>query len=80
MRHKQTLSDQDLQNEARELLKGLNHSRVARELGMHRSTISNAINSDTPSRYASTLVRIIEHLTEYRIRTETITRHRVMRK
>ena len=80
MRHNQQLSDKELQEAARVAMEGRNQSQIARELGVHRSLITNALNANTVSRYASTLARIIEHCTDYRIETETITRHRVIKK
>ena len=80
MRHNQQLTDSELQQAAREAIEGLKRIKIAEALGVGRSLISNALNSDTPSRYASTLTRIIEHCTDYRIETETTVLHRVVRK
>jgi transcriptional regulator with XRE-family HTH domain len=73
----QEMTDDELQEAAREVLEGqgASQSDAARALGMHRSTVSKALGHDPPSRYAGTLRRIIEAYTDFRIDTETETTH-----
>ena len=80
MRPNEKMSDAELQAAAREALEGHTQSAAAEALGVHRSTISLALNNERPSRYAGTLKRIIEHYTDYHIETETTTVHRPRKK
>lgn len=75
----QEMTDAQLQAAAREALKegGVTQSEAARVLDVHRSTVSLALNGHPPSRYAGTLKRLIEALTDFRIESETTTVHRV---
>jgi hypothetical protein len=68
-----------LRDAAREVLdeEDLSQSEVARAPGVHRSTISVALSSNSASRYAGTLRDLIEELTDFRIESE---RHRAPRR
>ena len=81
MRHNQKFSAEQLQHEARktiEAAEGETQSSVARKLGVSRSAIHQALNSDKPSNYASTLGRIIAALTDYEVKASTV--YRTVRK
>lgn len=83
MRHNQTLIAKELQHEARkaiETAEGETQSSVSRALGITRAAVSVALRSDTPSRYAATLARIVAYLTDYEIDVERVTVYRVKRK
>ncbi|MCZ6624068.1 MAG: hypothetical protein O7B35_07545 [Deltaproteobacteria bacterium] len=45
-----------------------------------RGTITNALNTDTPSRYLQTLIGIIAAMSDYTIEAETVTVCRVVKK
>ena len=77
MREGQEMTDAELQQAAREAIEGRTQAAVAEELGVNQSTISLALNHETPSRYAGTLKRIIERYTDYQVETETTTVHRI---
>ena len=72
----QEMTDEELQQAAREAIGDRTQSEVAEALGVSGPTISVALNKK-PSRYAGTLKRIIERFAGYRIETTTTTVHRV---
>ena len=81
MRHDQVLTDEQLQNEAGkaiEAAEGETQASVARKLGITRSAVNIALNTDKPSHYASTLGRIIDAVTDFEIEASTV--YRVKRK
>ena len=81
MRHNQTLTGEELQDEARnaiEAAEGETQASVARKLGVSRNAIHRALNAEKPSNYASTLGRIIDAVTDFEIEASTI--YRVKRK
>lgn len=69
-----TLNSQQLQQYAKDLLeeKGLSQADATRKMGIAPPTLSIALNSDNPSRYAGTLKRLIETYTDYKITSEKI--------
>ena len=77
----QTLTPEELQQVARALLEARGkRAEAARKLNVTRGTITNALNADIPSRYASTLARVIELYSDYTIESQTVTVHRVVEK
>ena len=77
MRHNQTLTAKQLQEEARKAIEnaeGERQASVARKLGITRSAVNMALNTNVPSHYASTFGRIIEALTGYEIERSTVYR------
>ncbi len=81
MRHDQVLTDEQLQNEAGkaiEAAEGETQASVARKLGITRSAVNIALNTNKPSNYASTLGRIIDAVTDFEIEASTV--YRVKRK
>ena len=77
----QRLNHEELQKEARALLEVRGKKAdAARKLNVTRGTITNALNTNTPGRYASTLGKIIGLYTDYAIESQTVTVHHVVRK
>jgi hypothetical protein len=77
MHEGQEMNDAELQQAAREAIEGHTQTQVAEELDLNQSTISLALNHETPSRYAGTLRRIVARYTGYSVETETTTVHRL---
>ncbi len=81
LRHNLKLSPEELQDEARTLLEERGRkAEAARKLKVTRGTITNALNTDTPSRYLQTLIGIIAAMSDYTIEAETVTVCRVVKK
>ena len=81
MQHNQAFTAEELQKEARraiETAEGETQSSVARKLGVTRNAIHLALTTDTPSRYARILGRIIATLSDYEIEATTV--YRAVRK
>jgi predicted transcriptional regulator len=76
----QEMDDHELQQAAREALENTTQAEAAHELDVTPATVSLALNHDTPSRYAGTLRRIVEHYTGFSVKTETTTVHRLEEK
>ena len=77
----QQLSPEELQQEARALLAERGkRAEAARRLDVTRGTITNALTTETPTRYLKTLQAIVEAMSDYRIETETVTVCRVVKK
>ncbi|HEV2125796.1 MAG TPA: hypothetical protein VGW38_23825 [Chloroflexota bacterium] len=66
----------ELQQEARRALEGRTQAEAAQALNVTPSAISLALNTETPRRYAATLIRIIEHFTPSRVEAVTLYRLR----
>ena len=75
MKAGQTMTDEELQDAAREAIEGHTQAEVAEALGVGPSTISQALSRPVETRYAGTLRRIVEHYTDFRVMTEKV--HRV---
>ena len=76
-----THTPEELQDEARTLLEERGRkAKAARKLDVTRGTITNALNTDTPSRYLQTLIGIIAAMSDYTIEAETVTVCRVVKK
>ena len=74
MKPPQELTERELQQEARRALEGRTQAEAAQALNVTPSAISLALNTETPRRYAATLIRIIEHFTPKRIKAVTLYR------
>lgn len=81
VRHSQALSFSELRSEAASAFEasGLTQTQLADRLGSSQALISKAFRDET-GRYAVTLGRIIEDLTDYSVSEETTTVYRVFRK
>ena len=74
MKRPQELTERELQQEARRALTGRTQAEAAQALAVTPSAISLALNTETPRRYAATLMRIIEHFTPNRVEAVTFYR------
>ena len=74
MKPLQELTERELQQEARRAIAGHTQAEAAQALEVTPSAISLALNTATPKRYASTLIRMIEHFTSHRVQAVTLYR------
>jgi hypothetical protein len=81
VRHGEKLSYEDLQEQARAVLNGSDWTQreIADELDVTRGSVAKAVTTPGP-RYQRLQMRIIEELTDYRIKREETVHFRPLRK